>query len=78
MSNDLYAEMMNNSNNPLQMLNKLRSNPIQFVLNKGFSIPQNIDNNPNSIIQYLLNSGQVSQQSYNKAVQMAQSLNQYR
>ena len=81
MSNPLYQEMMNNTgvnNNPIQVLTQLRNDPIQFVLQRGFNIPQNISKDPNSIIQYLLNSGQVSQDKYNRAVQMAQNFNQFR
>lgn len=75
MSNPLYQEMMGNAvqNNPMQTLNQLRNNPIQFVLQRGFHLPQNVGTDPNSIIQYLLNSGQISQEKYNQAVQMAQS-----
>jgi hypothetical protein len=53
------------------VLNNLMQNPIQFVLQKGFNIPQNIGNDPNNIIQYLMNSGQISQEQYNRAVSMA-------
>lgn len=75
MSNPLYKEMMNANGNPMQMLNQLRANPIQYILNRGFNLPQNIGNNPNSIIQHLLNSGQVSQSKYNQVMQMVQNFN---
>lgn len=75
MSNPLYKEMMNANSNPMQMLNQLRANPIQYILNRGFNLPQNIGNNPNSIIQHLLNSGQVSQSKYNQVMQMVQNFN---
>ncbi len=79
MSNPLYQERMQNSNfnNPMQMLTQLRSNPLQFVIQRGFNVPQNIGNDPNSIIQHLLNSGQVSQERYNQVVQMVQSAQNY-
>ena len=77
MINPLYKEMVGHDNNPIQMLNQLRSNPTQFILQRGFHIPDNIGNNPSSIIQYLLNSGQVSQERYNQAVQMTQNFNQF-
>lgn len=80
MSNPLYQEMMGsaNTNYPIQILTQLRNNPIQFVLQRGFNLPQNIEANPNAIIQHLLNTGQVSQSQYNSAVQTAQSFSQFR
>jgi len=57
--------------NPMQMVQQLRSNPMQFIRQAGFNIPQNLSD-PNAIIQHLMNSGQVSQAQYNYARQMAQ------
>lgn len=56
--------------NPMQMLQQLRQNPIQFLQRAGMNVPQGM-NDPNAIIQHLMNTGQVSQQRYNQAVQMA-------
>ena len=57
-------------NNPMAMLQQLRSNPMQFLRQAGFNVPSNISD-PNAIIQHLMNSGQVSQQRYEQARQMA-------
>ena len=57
-------------NNPMSMLQQLRSNPMQFLRQAGFNVPSNISD-PNAIIQHLMNSGQVSQQRYEQARQMA-------
>lgn len=65
--------MMNNpmmGMNPMQMIQQLKANPIQFLQRAGFNVPSNL-NSPNDIIQHLMNSGQVSQDAYNKARQMA-------
>ena len=56
--------------NPMQMIQQLQANPIQFLQRAGFNVPSNL-NSPNDIIQHLMNSGQVSQDAYNKARQMA-------
>lgn len=56
--------------NPIQMLQQLRQNPVQFLKRAGYNVPDNI-NDPNAIAQYLMNSGQVSQEQYNRARQMA-------
>lgn len=57
--------------NPMQMIQQLQANPIQFLQKAGFNVPANL-NDPNAIIQHLMNSGQVSQQRYEQARQMAQ------
>ena len=55
-------------NNILSMISQFRQNPMQMLMQK-YKIPQNI-NNPQEIIQYLLNSGQVTQDQVNQAMQM--------
>lgn len=56
-------------NNILSMLNNLTSNPMQILSQNGFNLPQNI-NDPQQIIQHLLNTGQISQEQVNQAMQM--------
>lgn len=57
--------------NPAKMLAQLKSNPLGMLRQYGFNVPDNL-NDPNAIAQYLMNSGQINQQTYNKARQMAQ------
>lgn len=61
--------MVDNMQNIMDLYNQMQQNPIQ-MLSRKFNIPQNI-NNPNDIIQHLLNSGQVTQTQVNNAMQMA-------
>lgn len=56
--------------NPMQMIQQLKTNPIQFLQRAGFNVPNNITS-PNDIIQHLMNSGQITQQNYERARQMA-------
>lgn len=56
--------------NFLQMIQQLQANPIQFLKQAGYNVPDNL-NDPNAIIQHLMNSGQISQQNYERARQMA-------
>ncbi len=56
--------------NPMQMLQQLRQNPVQMLRQAGLNVPDNL-NDPNQIIQHLMNSGQISQQRYEQARQMA-------
>ena len=60
------------NNQMLQMLQQLKSNPLQFILQRRLNIPQDIANDPNAILQHLLQTGQVDQTRVNQAYQMAQ------
>lgn len=59
---------MNNFMQLMQMYQQFRQNPVQ-ILSQRFSIPQNMGD-PQQIIQYLLNSGQVSQAQINQIMQL--------
>lgn len=59
--------MMNNQ--MLTMIQQFRQNPMQ-MLSRRFNLPQNLPNNPQDIIQHLLNTGQISQGQVNNAMQM--------
>ena len=57
-------------------MNQLQNNglsQIAYLLlrQKGYQVPQNILNDPNAIIQHLLNTGQVTQDQYNVAASRA-------
>ena len=62
MANQLYNQMMgggNQQNNFLQRFNQFR---------------QSFSGNPQQQIQRMLNSGQITQDQYNRAVQQAQNI----
>ena len=62
MANPLYNQIMNNQNQNnsfLQRFNQFR---------------QNFNGNPQQQIQQMLNSGKISQEQYNRAVQQAQNI----
>lgn len=67
---------MNNMMNFMQMCKQLKQNPAQ-MLTQRFNLPQNMNlNNPYEILQYLLDSGQISQNQVNQANAMRQMFNQ--
>jgi len=68
MASPLYQEFQP-QNNFLDMVQQFRDNPI-VMLSKRFNIPQNL-NDPNEIIQHLLNTKQVSQEQINRVMQMS-------
>lgn len=61
---------MSNINDIVNMYQQIRSNPMQ-LLSRKFNIPQNVNQtDPNEILQYLLNTGQVTQSQVNQAMSM--------
>ena len=75
MANPLFnalGGMASGGMNPMAMLSQLKTNPLGFLRQRGFNVPDNISD-PNAIVQYLMNSGQVNQQMYNQARNMAQN-----
>lgn len=66
--NEGTIDMMNNLNDIYNIYQQMRSDPRQF-LSRRFNIPKNV-NDPNDIIQHLLNSGQVTQSQVNNAMMM--------
>lgn len=67
MPNPLYQQLQP-QNTQLNMLMQFRQNPIG-VLSQRFNIPQGM-NDPNAILQHLLNTNQVSQDQVNRVMQM--------
>ena len=56
--------------NPMmQMLPQLKQNPIQFLMQRRFNVPANMANDPNAIVNHLLQTRQVTQQQVNAAYQ---------
>lgn len=56
-------------NNIMQLLAQIKSNPMA-ILGQRFNLPQNL-NDPNAILQHLLNTGQITQTQVNQAMQMS-------
>lgn len=67
MPSPLYQQFQP-QNNFVSMLNQFKQNPIA-MLSKRYNIPQDM-NDPNQILQHLLNTNQVSQAQVNKVMQM--------
>ena len=73
MSNPFFAANGNpQMSNFSQMLASLKQNPIQFLMQRKLNVPQSMANDPQSIIQHLLSSGQITQEQINKAYEAAQ------
>ena len=66
---------MNNNMNIMQMFGQFKQNPMQSI-SRQYHTPQNVGSNPQQIVQYLLDSGQINQQMVNRAQQMMPQFNQ--
>lgn len=61
--------------NPMQMLQQLKSNPVQFLMQRRMRLPQNVNvNDPQAILNHLVQSGQVTQDQINQAYSMMQRM----
>ena len=58
-------------NDIMSMVQQIKANPLQFLVQRRMSIPQGIQmNDPQAILNHLVQTGQVSQQQINNAYQL--------
>lgn len=61
--------------NPMMaQFNTFMKNPMQFLAGKNLQIPQEYRDDPKGAVQYLLNNGTMTQDSYNKAMEFANQI----
>ena len=61
-------------NEILTMLPQIKANPLGFLIQRRFNVPQNIGTDPGAILQHLAQTGQVTHEQINRAYQTAQQL----
>lgn len=49
-------------------------NPMQYIIKSRLNIPQDFQGNANDMVQYLLNTGQLTQDQFNRVNKEAQRL----
>ena len=59
----------NPGQDPMQVLQQLKSDPIGMLKQAGYNIPDGM-NNPQQMVNYLLQSRQIPQARYQQAIQM--------
>lgn len=69
MPSPIFQAFNQPQNDILSMAMQFRQNPLGMLAQR-YNIPTNL-NNPNDILQYLVNSGQVSQMQISQAMQKA-------
>lgn len=62
------------NNNMMAMFQQFMSNPAKVM--QGMGIPQGLQNNPQAVIQHLMDTGRITQAQYNQAQQMARTFTQ--
>lgn len=60
----------------LNGFSQFAQNPVQYFVQRNINIPQDIQNDPQQIQQYLLNSGRINQSQMNWAQNMARQIQQ--
>ena len=66
--------MMPNIMNLMNGFKGFMQNPSQAMLQSKFGIPKELMNDPDGAIQYLMDSGKLTQTQYNQAKQMADQM----
>ena len=73
--NPLFNEMQGNAQNGImQQFNQFRQNPVQFLIQRRMNIPPQFMNDPRGAVNYLLQSGQMSNQQLQQLSQMANQM----
>lgn len=66
MANSVFQQLEGNKINPQSEYQNFMSNPISYLANKRIDIPNEFQNDPHGAVQYLLNSGKMNQNAFNK------------
>ena len=61
----------------VQKFNQFMQNPMAALMSGGLSVPQNLNNNPEAIVNYLRSSGQMSDDQFNQLSQMANTFQNF-
>ncbi len=64
---------LGNIANLMNLFNQFAQNPVGAIMGMGYNVPQNVQNNPEAIVNYLRSSGQMSEQQFNQFSQLANS-----
>jgi len=68
MPNPLFTNQIQN------LYQSFLTNKMQFLAQRNVDVPQQFANNPEEAVKYLLNSGVMSQEQFNRLDQLANTL----
>lgn len=57
--------------NLFQKFNQFRQNPLGALMSTNINVPENLGNNPEAIVNYLRNSGQMTEEQFNQFSNLA-------
>ena len=60
-----------------QKFQQFMQNPMAAFMSTGMNIPQNIQNNPDAILNFMRSSGQMTEEQFNQAQQAAQQFQNF-
>ena len=60
--------------NMMEALQRIQSNPQEFLKQQGVNVPQEIMNNPQAIVMHLINSNQVNGQALQRIMPMIRQM----
>lgn len=72
MANKLYEEQVNQG--MMSQFGDFMRNPIQFLMQRRINVPPQYANDPQGAVQYLLSSGQMSQETYQRLRSQAEQM----
>lgn len=58
----------------MQQFQGFMQNPMSYLIQRKINIPQQYQNDPHSAVQYLLDNGTMSQDTFNKLFNQAQQM----
>lgn len=68
---------LGNIANLIRKFNQFRENPLGALMSTGVNIPSNIGNNPEAMVNYLRNSGQMNDNQFSELKQMAEQFQSF-
>lgn len=74
MANSIYQQLHKETPNMMESFQQFMQNPFQALISKNLNIPVEMQSSPQTMVQHLVNSGQISQDTFNKAFQTAQRM----
>ena len=72
MANKLYEEQMNQG--MMSQFGNFMWNPLGFLMQRRINVPSQYANDPAGAVQYLLSSGQMSQDTYQRLRSQAEQM----
>lgn len=64
--------MFSNMASMANLYKQFSQNPMGALMSMGFNVPQHLQNNPQGMVNYLRNSGQMTEEQFNQITPLVQ------